>query len=64
MNQVAASVAWTLRAARTSTGLTQETLAERLGVSRTTVQRVERGRVYPRPDLILSWERLTARGAA
>lgn len=42
-----------LRALRIAMGLTQEELAEKLGVKRQTIVNIERGHVYPRADVML-----------
>lgn len=49
----------TLRAARVSKGWTQEQLAERLGVSRSTVFKWENGQADMRPAYFLAFCNLT-----
>ena len=43
---------------RQSTQLTQEELAKKLGVQRSTVAMWETGKAYPRPDKLLKLEEL------
>lgn len=52
MEKVAKIFARNLKAYRQKIGLTQEKLAERMGVSHITVQNWERGRRWPHPDSI------------
>lgn len=43
------------RKARETAGLNQGELAERMGVARSTVQRIEQGVAEPRRTLLISW---------
>lgn len=43
---------------RESAKLTQEEMAEKVGVNRTTVSMWETGKAYPRPDKLLKLEKL------
>lgn len=51
---------WDIRSARKRLGLSQERLAEELGVSRNTISRWERGEFLPNADKMAELERMLA----
>lgn len=52
-------IAVRLRAARTQAGLTQQQVARKLGLSRSTVSRLENGHVIARAEVVHGWAEVT-----